>query len=74
MTMITLSGKIVRKRIKKIKTISLTLRMTREIKEALKEISELERRSMPNMIEILIRDYCKINNIEIKDEQGIINE
>ena len=43
--------------------------MTRDIKEKLKYISELERRSMPNMIEILIRDYCLRNSIEIKDTQ-----
>jgi len=46
----------------------LTLRIEPEIKEALQHAAELEHRSIANMVEVLIRDYCGRNDITIHPE------
>lgn len=45
------------------KTATLTLRIEPEIKEALQRAAELEHRSIANMVEVLIREHCRIKGI-----------
>ena len=48
------------------KTATLTFRMDPDLKEALRLAAERERRSITNMIEVLIQDYCRENGIPIE--------
>ena len=41
------------------KTATLTLRIEPKLKEALKNAALGEHRSIANMIEVMIRDYCE---------------
>lgn len=45
------------------KTATLTLRIEPKLKEGLRAAAEREHRSIANMIEMLIRDYCEQNGI-----------
>lgn len=45
------------------KSATLTLRIEPEIKEALQRAAELEYRSIANMIEVLIREHCRVKGI-----------
>ncbi len=47
------------------KTTTLTFRIDPAIKEALSLAAEREHRSLANMVEVLILDYCERNGIEI---------
>lgn len=47
------------------KTATLTFRINPELKEALRFAAEQEHRSIANMIEVLIRDYCEDRGIAI---------
>ena len=49
------------------KTATLTLRLEPELKEALKLAAQLEHRSIANMIEVLIREHCVKQGIDIKN-------
>jgi len=40
------------------KTATLTLRIDPDLKEALRTAAHREHRSIANMVEVLIRDYC----------------
>ena len=42
-----------------VKTESVTFRILPEIKAALREAAEREHRSLANMLEVMIRDWCK---------------
>jgi hypothetical protein len=44
-----------------------TLRIEPEIKEALQRAAELERRSIANMVEVLIREHCRVKGIATGD-------
>ena len=55
------------------KTATLTFRIEPTVKEGLRAMAEKERRSLANMIEVMIRDYCRHNGITIR-EQGLLNE
>lgn len=48
-----------------IKTATLTFRIDPALKEALRLVANLEHRSITNMIELLILDYCERRGIEI---------
>lgn len=48
------------------KSTTLTLRIDPGVKEALRTAAEQEHRSITNMVEVLIRDYCERNGVEIK--------
>ena len=50
------------------KTATLTFRIETGLKEALREASTREHRSMANMVEVLIRDYCGQNGIVILEQ------
>jgi len=48
------------------KTATLTFRIDPALKEALRTAAQQEHRSIANMVEVLIRDYCGRNGIPIK--------
>lgn len=57
------------------KTATLTFRIEPELKEALRAAAAREHRSIANMVEILIRDYCELNGISISELSNLlINE
>lgn len=47
------------------KTATLTFRIDPGVKEALRTAAQQEHRSIANMVEVLIRDYCGRNGIAI---------
>ncbi|MCO5106229.1 MAG: hypothetical protein M9907_04005 [Burkholderiaceae bacterium] len=49
------------------KTSTLTLRVEPAFKDALRVAAEGEHRSISNMVEGLIRDYCRVHGIRIPD-------
>ena len=51
------------------KTTTLTLRVDPMIKEGLRLLAEKEHRSLTNMVEVMIRDYCKLHNVTLPDQQ-----
>lgn len=53
------------------KTTTLTFRIEPGLKEALRTAAVREHRSIANMVEVLIRDYCGRNGIAIP-EQGAL--
>ena len=52
------------------KTATLTFRIEPALKEALRTAAVREHRSIANMVEVLIRDYCGRESIPIPD-QGV---
>ena len=50
------------------KTATLTLRIEPKLKEALKDAALREHRSIANMIEVMIRDYCENRGHALTDE------
>ena len=55
------------------KTTTLTFRIEPGLKEAVRTAAEQEHRSIANMIEIMIRDYCGMAGIAIA-EQGSLTQ
>lgn len=55
------------------KSTTLTFRIEPRLKEALRTAAAREHRSIANMVEVLIRDYCGRNGIEIDEEPGAGN-
>lgn len=53
------------------KTTTLTFRIEPGLKEALRAAAVREHRSIANMVEVLIRDYCVRNGVPIP-EQGTV--
>jgi hypothetical protein len=51
------------------KTATLTFRIEPQLKEALREAADREHRSIANMVEVLIRDYCGRNKIAISEQE-----
>lgn len=49
------------------KTETITVRIEPAVKAGLKAMAERERRSIANMIEVMIRDYCGRNAVPIDD-------
>lgn len=49
------------------KTATLTFRIEPGLKEALRAAAEREHRSIANMVEVMIRDYCGRAGIEIPE-------
>jgi len=47
------------------KTTTLTFRIEPELKDALRTAAHREHRSISNMVEVLIRDYCGRHHIAI---------
>lgn len=48
-----------------VKTETITVRIEPSVKEGLRIAAEQERRSIANMVEVLIRDHCERNGISI---------
>ena len=49
------------------KTATLTFRIDPDLKEALRTAAQQEHRSIANMVEVLIRDYCGRNGILVEE-------
>jgi hypothetical protein len=49
---------------RKIKTAVMTLRVSPTVKAAAERAAELDRRSVTNLVEILILNHCKALNIQ----------
>ena len=49
------------------KTTTLTFRIEPGLKEAVRTAAELEHRSIANMIEMMIRDYCAKAGVPIQE-------
>lgn len=47
------------------KTETITVRIEPAVKAGLKAMAEQERRSLANMIEVMIRDYCGRNSVQV---------
>ena len=56
------------------KTTTLTFRIKPALKEALRAAAEREHRSIANMVEVLIRDYCGRNDITIAKQAALFVE
>ena len=56
------------------KSTTLTLRIDPDVKEALRTAAEQEHRSITNMVEVLVRDYCQRNGIAIPKQQSLFKE
>jgi hypothetical protein len=53
------------------KTATLTLRVDPQIKELLQTAATADRRSLANMLEVMVLDYCKQRDIgETRTSQG----
>jgi hypothetical protein len=52
------------------KTTTITLRVEPAVKQALREAASSEHRSLANMVEVLIRDYCYRHDIAILQPPG----
>jgi hypothetical protein len=55
------------------KTITLTLRVDPAIKEGLRLLAEKKHRSLTNMVEVMIREQCKVHNIVIPEQQTLFD-
>lgn len=49
-----------------LKSTNLNLRIAPEVREALRQAAEKEHRSISNMVEYLIFNYCQVNGIELQ--------
>ena len=56
------------------KTSTLTLRIEPALKEALRIAADRDHRSIANMVEVMIRDYCGRNGIAIPEQGALIDE
>jgi hypothetical protein len=56
------------------KTSTLTFRIEPALKEALRAAAEREHRSIANMVEVLIRDYCGRNDIPIPEQAALFDD
>ena len=50
------------------KSATLTFRIEPALKAALRSAATREHRSIANMVEVLIRDYCKRHDINVLDK------
>ncbi|HMY79935.1 MAG TPA: hypothetical protein PLT98_14410 [Thauera aminoaromatica] len=54
------------------KTAILSLRIEPGLKEALRAAAEQEHRSIANMVEVMIREYCGRNNVALGEQPAPI--
>ena len=57
-----------------IKTTTMNLRIDPAIKEAIREAALRDRRSIANMIELLIRKHCEDVGIPIPEQQTLFKD
>lgn len=53
------------------KTATLSLRIDPGVKEGLRIMAEQEHRSLANMVEVMIRDYCQQHHINVPEQQNL---
>jgi hypothetical protein len=53
------------------KSATLTFRINPQLKEALQIAADQEHRSITNMVEVLIRDYCEQRGIKIPAREAV---
>ena len=58
----------------KTKSATLTFRIDPALKEALRIAAAREHRSIANMVEVLIRDYCGRNGITIPEQGDLLGD
>lgn len=51
------------------KTVGISFRVTPKTKRLLSAAAEHERRSLTNMVEVLVEDFCKRHNIGAHEEE-----
>lgn len=51
------------------KTVGMSFRVTPKTKRLLSAAAEHERRSLTNMLEVLVEDFCRRHKIEAHNEQ-----
>jgi hypothetical protein len=56
-----------------IKPTTITLRIDPAVKEGLRLLAEKDHRSLTNMIEVMIREQCKVHNIAISNQQTLFD-
>ena len=56
------------------KTTTLTFRIEPGLKEALRAAAAREHRSIANMVEVLIRDYCVRNGVPIPEQSAVSHD
>lgn len=56
------------------KTATVTFRIDPAVKEALRTAAAREHRSIANMVEVLIRDYCGRNGITIPEQGDLLSD
>ena len=54
------------------KTAILTFRIDPGLKEALRTAAHQGHRSIANMVEVLIRDYCRWSGTSIPEQRGLL--
>jgi hypothetical protein len=54
------------------KTATLTFRIEPSLKDALRTAAGREHRSIANMVEVLIRDYCERNGVSISEQAMLL--
>lgn len=57
-----------------LKSETLNLRVSKTFKRALKEAAEREQRSMVNMLEVLLSDYCEQKNMVLSGQDATLVE
>ena len=50
------------------KSATLTVRIQPAVKEGLRAMAEKERRSLANMLEVMILDYCEKAGVALKEQ------
>lgn len=50
-----------------VKTATLTFRIDPGLKEALRTAAQQEHRSIANRVEVMIRDYCEHNGVNVPE-------
>ena len=56
------------------KTSTLTFRIEPGLKEALRTAADREHRSIANMVEVMIRDYCGRNGVMVPEQGALFDE
>ena len=56
------------------KTATLNLRIAPNLKEALRAAAHQEHRSVANLVEVMIRQYCEAQGIPIPEQQSLFED
>lgn len=52
------------------KTSTLTIRVAPGLKDALRRAAEREHRSLANMVEVMVRDYCTRHGVKVPQRES----